>query len=63
MTRSEVLKIAKYGIEKKIKNKCGEIVAGWAITVNIGKLDKLLDQYYEITAEYNAARNEEEEAE
>ena len=59
MTRSELMKIAKYGIEKKIEYKCADVVRTCARFDSIESLKNLIAQYDEIVQEYDAARKEE----
>lgn len=61
MTKKELLRIAQYGIEKKIKRRCKSIADTWASPANIADLKALLAQYDEIVQEYDAARKEEED--
>lgn len=59
MTRSELMELAKYGIEGKIRNACSYIADTWVNPDKIATLKKLITQYEEIVQEYDAARMEE----
>lgn len=48
MRTIEILKDAKYGVEKKIQEKCEVIADTWTSPGNIAELEELLQHYHEI---------------
>lgn len=63
MTKYELMKHARKGIETEIKSKCEFIAETWASPDAITKLESLIAQYHEIVEEYDIAHTEAIEAE